>query len=61
MIASAANGAMRLLRAINTYQAHERVGTTPFAFSAAGVVGATPPRSATRKRFDMYCGRGRPR
>ena len=42
MIASAANDAMRLLRAINAYQAHGCVGTTVFAFSAARFVGIDP-------------------
>jgi hypothetical protein len=61
MIASAANDAMRLLRAINIYQAHGCVGATVFTFSPARVVGSTPQRSAMRKRFGIYCGRGRSR
>ena len=42
MIASAANDAKRLLRAINIYQAHGRIGTTVFTISAARVVGIDP-------------------
>jgi hypothetical protein len=48
MIASAANDAVRLLRAINTYQAHGRVGATVFTFSAARTAGIDP----TTKRYE---------
>ncbi len=39
MITSAANDAVRLLRAINAHQAHGRIGATVFAFDAARAVG----------------------
>lgn len=42
MIASAANDATRLLRAINMYQAHGRIGATIFAVDAARVAGIDP-------------------
>ena len=42
MIASAANDAMRLLRAINAYHAHGRIGAPVFVLGACRLIGLDP-------------------
>ncbi len=42
MIANAANDGMRLLRAINAYQAHGRIGMSVFTVDAARLAGIDP-------------------
>jgi hypothetical protein len=42
MVANAANDAIMLLRAINAYQAHGRVGITIFTANAARLAGLDP-------------------